>query len=305
MTRTDTRPGERPSGQWAVHSGPVVVGADDTHAGRSALAWAAREAAARHVPLRLVRTYYLGLQHPWIAAEESRMTADLKESAVRIVERASQRAALLAAQLDVSTEVHAGDPVAYLVQQADRAGLIVLGARHLGVADRAVLGSVSAPVAARASCPVVVVADALGETSAPTQGKVVVGVDPWRDPGRVLEFAFDHASRHGHSLQPTMSYHVDAFADARRQYELRRVDDAKRWLAEAIAGWSERYPDVLVRPEVTHEHPVAALLGVADAQDLLVVGRHSIRARFGRLLGSTSQGVLHRAACPVAVVPTA
>jgi nucleotide-binding universal stress UspA family protein len=50
------------------------------------------------------------------------------------------------------------------------------------------------------------------------------------------------------------------------------------------------------------DHPVAALVAAATAQDLLVVGSHSRHARVAAMLGSVSQGVLHHATCPVAVV---
>lgn len=302
MTRTDSRPDPNAATLQQVASGAVIVGVDDADGGRGALDWAAREAAARHVSLRLVRTYFLGLRYPWIAAEEQWMTAELKEAATRVVDRAAHRVAEIAPEVDVATDVHEGDPVHYLVRHADRAGVIVLGSHHLGALGRAVLGSVSASVAARASCPVVVVSSALDDVASAIDSKVVVGVDPMHDPGRVLAFAFDYASRHEQQLHPVMSWHVDAFADARWPYELRRVNDAKRWLAEAVAGWEERYPDVVVRKAVTHEQPVAALVGTAQAWDLVVVGRHGFRARYGRLLGSTSQGVLHHATCPVAVV---
>jgi nucleotide-binding universal stress UspA family protein len=77
------------------------------------------------------------------------------------------------------------------------------------------------------------------------------------------------------------------------------------WLSEALAGWREKYPDVPVRrPEVIREHPTAGLVMASAAQYLLVVGNRGRHALAGTLLGSVSQGVLHRANCPVAVIPT-
>jgi nucleotide-binding universal stress UspA family protein len=49
------------------------------------------------------------------------------------------------------------------------------------------------------------------------------------------------------------------------------------------------------------DRPAPALLDASTAAELLVVG-HRHRGRLARL-GSTTNGVLHRASCPVAVVP--
>jgi hypothetical protein len=57
--------------------------------------------------------------------------------------------------------------------------------------------------------------------------------------------------------------------------------------------------------EVIRAHPPAGLVSASTAQCLPVVGNHGRHAVTGMLLGSVSQGVLHHATCPVAVVPTA
>jgi nucleotide-binding universal stress UspA family protein len=54
---------------------------------------------------------------------------------------------------------------------------------------------------------------------------------------------------------------------------------------------------------VVREHPVAGLVSEAAGAHLLVVGAHGRHALAGTLLGSVSQGVLHHATCPVAVIP--
>jgi nucleotide-binding universal stress UspA family protein len=69
-----------------------------------------------------------------------------------------------------------------------------------------------------------------------------------------------------------------------------------------IAGWQEKYPDVAVHRGVVREHPVEGLVAQSHADTLLVVGNHARHAHMTTLLGSVSQGVLHHATCPVAVV---
>ena len=79
---------------------------------------------------------------------------------------------------------------------------------------------------------------------------------------------------------------------------------AELWLAETIAGWQEKYPDVAVRSAVIRDHPVSGLVAESMAQRLLVVGNRGQHPFADTLLGSIAQGVLHHATCPVAVIPT-
>jgi nucleotide-binding universal stress UspA family protein len=81
-------------------------------------------------------------------------------------------------------------------------------------------------------------------------------------------------------------------------------EGVEAWLAETLAGWQEKFPDVTVHREVIRDYAVAGLLTASTGQHLLVVGNRGRHALAGTLLGSVSQGVLHHATCPVAVVPT-
>jgi len=75
-------------------------------------------------------------------------------------------------------------------------------------------------------------------------------------------------------------------------------------LAERLAGWQEKYPDVHVRREVVRDHPSRALLRYAEGARLIVVGTRGRGGFSGLVLGSTGQHLLHHAPCPVAVVRT-
>ena len=60
-------------------------------------------------------------------------------------------------------------------------------------------------------------------------------------------------------------------------------------------------------PEVTSEllfgEALTTLVDVSKEAEMLVVGRHGRTGRHRRLLGSVSTGLIHRAHCPVALVP--
>jgi len=73
-------------------------------------------------------------------------------------------------------------------------------------------------------------------------------------------------------------------------------------LAESLAGWSGKYPDVTVTRRVVHAHPVTALVDSAAGAQMVVVGSRGHGAVRSLLLGSVSHGLLHLAQCPVAVV---
>jgi nucleotide-binding universal stress UspA family protein len=79
--------------------------------------------------------------------------------------------------------------------------------------------------------------------------------------------------------------------------------DRQRLLAEAVAGWRQKEPDVTVREVVVRDRTASALVAVGLTAELLVVGRRP-HGPMGRL-GSATHGVLNRAGCPVAVVPVA
>jgi nucleotide-binding universal stress UspA family protein len=82
-------------------------------------------------------------------------------------------------------------------------------------------------------------------------------------------------------------------------------DEQQRLLAECLAGWQEKYPDVVVERVVVRDRPVHSLVRAARHARPLVVGSHGRGGFAGMLLGSTSQALAHRAPCPVAVVRSA
>ena len=134
---------------------------------------------------------------------------------------------------------------------------------------------------------------------------VVVGVDGSQAMHDVLSFAFDYASRHHRPVHAVFCYRRDLLTTSPRRFRQPSAEQADRWLGEVTAGWQEKYPDVRLERVVIREHPVSALVTQSQGQDLFVVSSHAGRGRLASALGSVSQGVLHHARCPVAIVPLA
>jgi len=119
----------------------------------------------------------------------------------------------------------------------------------------------------------------------------------------VLAFAFAEAAARGTDLVAVHAWQdVDletAFQSLRPVVDWAEVQaDEQRVLSEALAGWADKEPDVPVREVVVREKKARALVATSSTAELLVVGHHR-----GRALGSTAHAALHRATCPVAVVP--
>lgn len=285
---------------------PVVVGVDESAGTDQALAWAVHEARSRAVAIRLVfaggsvLTYAGPRLYGNLPAPE---LVHVRRVGERLLGKAAARVADLAPDLEVISHAATAGPAHVLIEESARASLLVLGSRHLGTVGSVVLGSVSAAVSARAACPVVVLRGLAG--MAGEHAAVVVGVDAHSSSEGVLEFGFDYASRRAVPLRAVLCWHPDLLAEMLWRPAPPAPERVEAWLSEVLAGWRERYPDVAVHPGVIRDHPVTGLVAAATAQDLLVVGSHSHHALSGALLGSVSQGVLHHATCPVAVIPAA
>jgi nucleotide-binding universal stress UspA family protein len=283
------------------HHGAVLVGLGNYHQGLPELDWGAHEARVRKLPLHVLRAYHLSeATVPWASSADRAIVDDLRQAAQRHLDHALRHIQEHFGDVEVSGAVEDGLPWQVLIDHSADATVTVLGSRQLGAIGAALLGSVSTVVAAGASGPVVVAGHPSGIPA--EYPEVVVGVDGRDQTEDVLAFAFDHASRHHRPLHAVFCWSPDVLANAQWRKPQPAPERAERWLSEVLAGWQEKYPEVEVRRGVVRDHPVSALVAAASGQDLLVVGSHSRHARVAALLGSVSQGVLHHANCPVAVV---
>ena len=70
-----------------------------------------------------------------------------------------------------------------------------------------------------------------------------------------------------------------------------------------LAGFRDDYPDVDVQEQLVRGPAVQSLVAASAAAAMVVVGTHGHGPAMGALLGSVSNGVLHKAKVPVVVVP--
>ncbi|MEO7259960.1 MAG: universal stress protein [Jatrophihabitantaceae bacterium] len=284
-------------------TGPVVVGIDELSTSEAALRWGIEQAGLLATTLRLVCAYRwafispgeMGYEVPAIERQE------LLQHAENTLRRACEQASALAPELAVESAAVDGDAVSVLLAESSHAAVLILGSRQLKTFGSVVLGSVAAAVSARAQCPVVVLRVPAGDPA--EEPAVIVGVDGTEGSEAVIAFGFDYASRNRLPLKAVLCW-KDHFSVGPWQHTRRSFERAEFWLSEALAGWREKYPDVEVRSGVIHDGPVPGLVADSVGQNLLVVGTRGRNALAGTLLGSVSQGVLHHALCPVAVVPS-
>ncbi|MEV4567623.1 universal stress protein [Nonomuraea sp. NPDC049419] len=274
----------------------IVAGFDDSRPAWSALGWAAADAARRGLRLRIVH-----VREPWCAEhpmDASVETDTLTARCESMLAGAAAHARDTAPDTPISTALVTGAVTERLVTESETADTVVVGSRGLGGFAGLVLGSVGLGLAAHVACPAVVVRRL---PRAPT-GEVVVGYDGSPAAERALEYAAKQAvARQGrlhalHGLRcPPAAPHPVGFGPL-------IVDDGDD-IARRLAEWREAHPGVELSVSMSFEHPIAALSAASRTADLVVVGSVGLSGLPANRLGSVGHSVLHRAHCPVAVVP--
>jgi nucleotide-binding universal stress UspA family protein len=230
--------------------------------------------------------------------------AVLRDVVVGHLATAAAGARQVAPELEIDQVEVTGYPVPVLLGESARAEIVVLGDRGLGGFTGLLIGSVAVEVTAHASCPVIVVRGPEPDRAGPRPEPVVVGVDGSPTSEAATAFAFEAASLR---RVPLVAVHVwrDVLVDATMAplLDWDVIDsDEREVLAERLAGWSEKYPDVPVRRLVARDRPARALVEESGRAQLVVVGSRGRGGFHGLLLGSVSQALLHHAHCAVAVV---
>jgi nucleotide-binding universal stress UspA family protein len=290
----------------------VVVGIDGSDSSHGAFAYAAWEAHRRGRPLRLVHVHSYANPLGWSTFPPD--PADFVESIERarhLVAEHEMEAHLAYQGLDVASTLATGSVGAALVDASVDADLVVVGSRGLGGFAGLLLGSAGTQLAAHSRAPLIVVrpvGDRGNLGASPPHRPVVVGVDGASNCQATLGFAFDEAAARGVSLHARYawwSFAPGEIGPAARQYDLEVAEDeARRLLAESVAGWRDKYPDVPVELEpVRAPNPYPVLIEDSHDIGLLVVSRHGGNMLSRLLLAAVGDVAVREAHCPVAVVP--
>ena len=317
----------------------VLVGVDGSAASLHALDWATAYAHRVGWALHIVCSYSLpsftaaSLDGGYAALDDT----TIQEGAKAVLVEAENRVA--DAGVRATTEVATGDAAGVLVELSADYGLAVVGTRGRGGFTERLLGTVSSALPAHAKCPVVVVplraetnrgvswtppdissdepGTAAGAADAETGvapgvaeirevRRIVVGVDGSPQAERALQHAIVQANAWGAELTAVTGVPV---GNAGMLAWLPSSIDREQVLADIGAGMDvlvDRYeaenPGLRIRRIVLDGTGAELLTEFSTASDLVVVGSRGRGGFRGLLLGSTSQAVLHHAACPVLVV---
>ena len=279
----------------------ILVAVDGSACAKVAVDWAARVAAQRNVPLRLVHVVTPGMVFwpelavpPGFGQWEVELGADMLRKAAAVAEDA-------APGVQVQTEQIDGPSVTTLVDLSKEASMLVVGSHGRGGLGRLILGSVSSGLVRHAHCPVAVIRDEDLTAAVPGHAPVVVGVDGSPASDRATAIAFDEASWRKVDL---IAVHAVSDTDL---VEVPRADWDKleqrggEVLAKRLAGWQERYPDVQVSRVVEWSRPANAIVKAAENAQLVVVGSHGRGGFAGMLLGSVAAAVVQAVKVPVIV----
>jgi nucleotide-binding universal stress UspA family protein len=76
-------------------------------------------------------------------------------------------------------------------------------------------------------------------------------------------------------------------------------------LAEITEGLRVRHPDLPVETQLVNGPPIVEILDAVKKSDAayIVMGSHGHNAFYDLLVGTTTHGILRKAACPVVIVP--
>lgn len=293
----------------------IVVGVDGSPHSNAAAVWAANEAHRRRAGILLVHAYspvigiFAGPEMPLQSYDEA-----LADWGRTVLEQTEALVTEKFPSAVFTTELRHQLPSAALIELSERALMTVVGAHGSNRVQGMLVGSVALRLAAHGAGPIVIVRDDLRSEISDREHPVMVGLDGSDPSDGALSFAFEEASFRRTRLIAVRTW-AGAPGDNFMTPYLTPADlediaaEQHRLLAEQLAGWSEKYPDVPVRSVVLRGRAAAELLGLGNETDelpatpaLVVVGSRGRGGFTGLLLGSVGQALVAHAVGPVCVV---
>lgn len=280
----------------------IVVGVDESPAAKAAVQWAAHDAELRKVALTLVHAISPEIAtwpRVWLPAGLARWQQDrgrrLLNEALKAVEKVSRRGG----PAEVHTQVLSSAAVSTLVDLSKDAEFVVMGHGGTGRSTGRLMGSVSSGLLRYAHCPVAIVHDEEPSTPHPSQAPVLVGIDGSAASELATTIAFDEASRRNVGLHALHAW-VDADTSDWPGIDWPATHSmAEEVLAERLAGWQERYPDVRVDRIAVRDKPARQLVKHSEGAQLVVVGSRGRGGFADMLVGSVGETVAQTARVPV------
>ncbi|RAV14640.1 universal stress protein [Mycolicibacterium sp. GF69] len=281
----------------------ILVGVDGSPDSEAAIQWATREAILRDQPIRLLHaiapvvvTWPVAyLEASYIDSMEAN-GRDILDQAQKTVQAAAGDKAPPPIERKV---VQAAAPAAMVTASRD-AYMTVSGDRGLGAISRALLGSVSSGLLHHGYGPVAIVGGDSAQT-VDAGAPVLVGVDGSAASEDATALAFDEASRRGVGLVALHAWSDVGFPAIGSDWE-RYDEGGHRILAERLAGWQERFPDVQVERRIVLDDPARRLVEASEQAQLVVVGSRGRGGFKSLVLGSVAAKVAQAAKAPVIVV---
>ena len=134
-----------------------------------------------------------------------------------------------------------------------------------------------------------------GSAGRPEDGAaVVIGVDGTASE-IVLEFGFEHASRHRVPVRAVLCWRLDLLATMSRPPRATGAGGRRGLAGETLAGWQEKFPDVTVYREASGRLGNQRATVMALKQHLLTLRRQQAqRLGCGGVAGSVLDGVSGR-----------